>query len=73
MSLSCCAGVLRYLEEIHITALANVLRRPVILLAGEYEGGFFLPSRLDPQVRGADHTTSRNARGPPSLWRRSQS
>lgn len=42
---------IRYLEEIHLTALANVLCRPIILLAGEYEGGFFLPTRRDPHVR----------------------
>jgi hypothetical protein len=50
----CVAGG-RYLREIHMQALANVLRRPIILLKGhnalgDDESGIFLPSRHDPEV-----------------------
>jgi hypothetical protein len=40
----------RYLEEIHLAALANVLRRPVLVLSAGFQGGLFLPLRHDPEV-----------------------
>jgi hypothetical protein len=39
----------RYLEEIHLSALANVLRRPIWVLADGCR--VFLPLRHEPQVR----------------------
>lgn len=41
----------RYLEEIHIAAMANVLQRPIMVLGEGYQGGLFLPLRHDPEVR----------------------
>ncbi len=43
-------GQEHYLEEIHVAALSNVLRRPVIVLAEQFQGGLFLPLRHDPEA-----------------------
>lgn len=43
-------GPAHYLEEIHVSALANVLKRPIMILAEGFQGGLFLPFRHDPEV-----------------------
>ncbi|TFJ82599.1 hypothetical protein NSK_006025 [Nannochloropsis salina CCMP1776] len=42
-------GPAQYLEEIHVAALANALRRPIMILAEGFQGGLFLPLRHDPE------------------------
>lgn len=42
-------GPSHYLEEIHVAALANALKRPIIVLAEQFQGGLFLPLRHDPE------------------------
>lgn len=42
-------GPSHYLEEIHVAALANVLKRPIVVLAEQFQGGLFLPLRHDPE------------------------